>query len=171
MSRAILDVDVSLMRPGDFDYVASCWKRSQADAPQYAAIPSPKRFAQLTEHFDALLARPTVAVFVARDPGHPDTLFGFACLEHRGPVLALHYAYTRRSHRKLGVCTELLRSALQGASDADELVYTAGSRFDHVWERWGFQRRDLNDWLRHGFTREQSGLTRADDSVNRAGRS
>ncbi|HEX6239972.1 MAG TPA: GNAT family N-acetyltransferase [Polyangiales bacterium] len=149
MSQAsILDVEVSLMRTSDLAFVASGWKRSHADAPQNTGQPSPVVFARLNRQVDELLDRPTVAVFVARDREHPDTLLGFLCMEHRGPVLALHYAYTRRTHKRLGVCTELLKAALQGAQDCDVLVYTAGSRFDWLWERWGFLRVDLHDWLR-----------------------
>lgn len=151
MSRA--SFDVSLMRRGDLNFVASGWKQSAVEAPQNAALPRPKAFDRVTKQFDALYAAsqretPTVVFLVARDTEAPDTLLGFACLEHRGPELALHYAYTRRSHRRLGVCSSLLLHALQGASDAGKLVYTAGSRFDHVWERWGFRRVDLGDWLR-----------------------
>ena len=136
------------MRESDLNFVASGWKRSHADAPQNAAVASPKVFARVSEQFDALLERPTAAVLVARDPERPDTLFGFVCVEQRGRTLALHYAYTRKSHKRMGVCSELLRHALQGAAEADRLVYTAGSRFDGLWERWGFRRVDLNDWLR-----------------------
>lgn len=136
------------MRPDDLPFVASGWKRSHADAPQNSALAEPKYYDRVNRQFDELQRRPDVSVLVARDPERPDTLFGFVCIEQRGRTLALHYAYTRRSHKRLGVCSELLRAALQGASEADELVYTAGSRFDHVWERWGFKRIDLNDWLR-----------------------
>lgn len=136
------------MRRDDLNFVASGWKRSHAEAPQNEALPSPKFYALVSRQFDALMQRPTVAVLVARDPDRPSTLFGFVCVEQIGRTLALHYAYTRKSHKRMGVCSELLRHALQGASDADELVYTAGSRFDDLWERWGFHRVELNDWMR-----------------------
>jgi hypothetical protein len=142
-----------MMRPGDLNFVASGWKQSAADAPQNAALPRPKAFDRVGAAFEALFeasqrAPATVAFMVASDPERRDTLFGFMCLEQRGPALALHYAYTRKSHKRMGVCSELLRHALQGASDADTLVYTAGSRFDALWERWGFRRVQLEDWLR-----------------------
>lgn len=147
MSQAI-PVSVSLMRSADEPFVASCWKRSYRDAPQNAPIPEPKYYAAANPYVDRMLDNPDVTVLVARDPERPDTLLGFAAIELRGRTLALHYAYTRRSHRRLGVCTELLRYALQGASDADTLVYTARTRFDELWERWGFTQRDVRDWMR-----------------------
>ena len=147
MSKAI-DVDVRLMRESDLPFVASGWKLSQEHAPQNENVPRPVLFARLNRQFDELRAKPTVAIFVACAPDRSDTLLGFVCMEQRGRTLALHYAYTRKSHKRQGVCSELLRHALQGASDADELVYTAGSRFDELWERWSFKRVDLNDWMR-----------------------
>ena len=156
------------MRESDLPFVASGWKHSHADAPQNTGIPAPKFFARINRQFDELLARPTVAVFVARDRENANTLLGFGCFEHRGPVLALHYAYTRRSHWQLGVCTDVLRHALQGASECDVLVYTAGSRFDWLWERWGFRRVELAEWLRDPEAAVKQ-LTRPNVSVKRRG--
>lgn len=161
MSRASIDCDVSLMRDTDRHFVLSGWKRSAREAPQHQAIPSPKFFAGITRQIEALLARPTVSVFVARHHDDGDALYGFACMEQRGPALALHYVYTRQEDRRRGVCSDLLRHALQGASDADTLVYTAGSRFDAQWERWGFSRAELGEWLR-GTERPVKDLIRPD---------
>lgn len=161
MGQANIDVTVSLMRPDELNFVASSWKRSHADAPQNSGIPSPKFYARMNRLFDEVLARPNVEVLVAHDPDQPRVILGYVCIEEQGPVLALHYAYTRHSHWRLGVCSELLRHALQGAAEADTLVYTAGSRFDGVWERWGFRRVDLNDWLRDA-GRSVKGVTKPD---------
>jgi hypothetical protein len=109
-----------------------------------------------------------VSTLIAYDRENPRTIFGWACIEQLGRVLALHYAYTRHSHWKMGVCSELLRHALQGASDADALVYTAGSRFDALWERWGFRRVQLEDWLRQGGAVKD--LTRPDIRLRERGK-
>jgi GNAT superfamily N-acetyltransferase len=142
----ILDLDVSPMRPDELGFVASAWKRSYSDAPANDALPLAKYYARINRQFDALMARPDVAVLVARDPERPDTLFGFVCFEP-GDEWALHYVFTRKSHRRLGVASELLRRALEGA-EPERLIYTAATRFDDVWERWGFERCDLVDWLK-----------------------
>lgn len=143
----ILDLDVSLMRTAELGFVASGWKRSFQDAPQNASLPDAVYFARINRLFDALMARPTVSVLVARDRERPDTLLGFVCVEWADDAMALHYAFTRKSHRRLGVLTELLRRALDGC-EAERLVYTAGTRFDALWERLGFERVELVEWLR-----------------------
>jgi hypothetical protein len=135
------------MRPDELPFVAAGWKRSAQDAPQNEQIPAPEFFARMNRLVDQLLAREGVTVLVARDAERPSVLFGFACIETRGDTMALHYAYTRHSHRRLGVCVELLKHALDN-SDAELLVYTVGSRFDRLWEKWGFDRVDLGAWLR-----------------------
>jgi GNAT superfamily N-acetyltransferase len=135
------------MRPDELPFVASGWKRSHRDAPQNVEVAAPAYFHRMGRMLDAVLARRGTTVLVARAPDQSSVLFGFVCTETVGDTLALHYVYTRHSHRRLGVAKALLSHVLDG-SGAERLVYTAGSRFDELWERWGFKRVELAEWLR-----------------------
>ena len=135
------------MRAYELPFVAAAWKRSQRFSPPCAPLPDPVYWERANRQFDELTKLPAVVVLVARDPENPDTLFGFGCFESRPPVLALHYMYTRDTHRELGVARALLRHVLARSKWAEQLVYTAGTRFDDLWERYGFERRPLKEWL------------------------
>jgi hypothetical protein len=76
-------------------------------------------------------------VLVARDPESMVYLRGWLCAERLGRELVLHYAYTKSSHRKSGVFTALLASALD-ALGGSGLVYTHHTRFDSKLEQLGF---------------------------------
>lgn len=144
---SLVELEISPMRADELGFVASAWKQSYQDAPQNEAVPPAAYYARINRQFDALMARLAIKVLVARDAENRDTLLGFVCFEPTRDTLALHYTYVRRSNRRLGVASELLRSAL-GDLEPERLVYTAGTRFDPVWERWGFDRVELADWLR-----------------------
>lgn len=148
------------MQPDELAFVAKSWKLSLQDAPQNSGVRPGVFFNRANRDVDRILARPGTQVLVARDTEDPPIILGFIVVE-RDPerdAIALHWAYTRNNYgqgtkrtalRRRGVCSQLLEHALQG-SKSEELYYTSGSRFDALWENWGFAFVDLGYWLRGG---------------------
>ena len=137
MSKASLRIGPLL--PGETSYVLSSWKKSHRDAPQNDGVPAGAYYDRMNRHVDETLEREGVRVFVARDSEH-GVILGWVCVEDLGDTMQLHYVYVRGgAHRRRGVCTALIGHALKELPKAELLAYTTRSRFDSVWESWGFE--------------------------------
>lgn len=91
--------------PSDEAFVLSSWLRSYALSPEMRSLPSPVYFELYTPVVRRLVADSDVRI--AHDPEIPDTVIGFTV--GRGDVL--HYVFTKRRFRQLGVATWMLRDA------------------------------------------------------------
>lgn len=90
-------------RPTDEAFVLSSWLRSYCVSPEMRALPHPVYFELYTPVVRRLVADSVVRV--AHDAELPDTVIGFMVVA--GDVL--HYVFTKRRFRQLGVARWMLR--------------------------------------------------------------
>lgn len=110
------------MRPSDRNYIIKSWVMSLRTQYPFSEMCA-EAIAKYSKRVDALIGiAPTL---VACDPQNDDVIYGFICYE-QGQYLGrdaptLHYAWTRKKFRNLGIGSQLLDEAFPGRP---LLVYT-----------------------------------------------
>jgi hypothetical protein len=145
-------LDISPMTASERAYVANSWKMSALDAPLNAPL---KETGMVGKHFDRYNAEVQrvldsgATVLVAREATDPSFIYGWMAVGLVGGQLALYYCNTKFHYRRVGVCRALRDRVLDLVPQDEplEYVYTARSVRDPVFERWGFEYRDLDDVL------------------------
>lgn len=98
----------------DLSYVISSWLKSYRNGSARAReVPGPVYFDQHHRVASALLGRSTISVVSHRDQA--DAILAYLVSERAGRVLVVHYAYSKRPFRRLGLASALLRTAADGA--------------------------------------------------------
>lgn len=96
----------------DQPLVFSSFLKSVANDPSMARLPSQVRSYNLHRAFESLWDDPSVAWIMAVAKGDPGFVMGWMCgqiLEsHGGTAPIVHYVYTKKAFRRLGVATGLL---------------------------------------------------------------
>ena len=109
--RSELPIRIRPMTQGDEPLVLSSWKKSYADAVDWARTEAGR--AHYYTHVNGVLPRllDGSRTAIACNPLDAEHVFGWACVdrdESEGAVL--HYAYVKRDYRGMGVARRLLES-------------------------------------------------------------
>ena len=115
------------LRPTDVAYIADSWVRSCRSQYPISEMPA-KVIKKFGERVCALVS--VAEVLIAHDPQNDDVIYGFICYE-KGLFLGqntptLHYIYTRRDFRKLGIASALFQAAFK--DEQAPIAYTQLTR-------------------------------------------
>lgn len=129
-------------RPDETAFIAASWKQSAADTPINAALIDAGGKGDFFRRYNAdvqLVLESEPLLLVARDADDPSFAYGWLAAKQTPERFALAYVYTKHHFRRMGVMRELLSRALADAPDGAQLVHCERSRFDRVFQRWGFE--------------------------------
>lgn len=141
-----IEYEITKPRDGDKAFACDSWRRSQQDAPAYSAMPTRAYVAWANAiikgfvgtHNDRLELRDGCFLLVARDKERARYIHGWALFSNADSKLTLIYCFTKKEHRKQGVCNALLASAME--TTGEPLThYASRTRFDDVWEDLGME--------------------------------
>jgi hypothetical protein len=125
------------MRPTDRNYLIKSWVMSIRSQFPFSEMSS-TAIAKYAKRVEALLG--VADTLVACDPKNEDVVYGFVCYE-AGEYLGrqaptLHYVWTRKQFRRLGVAGQMVREALPGAAKIIYTHYTKEITRARLKEKW-----------------------------------
>jgi len=91
--------------PSDLAFIFNSWLKSYRDSSFGKSISNPMYFRQHHHVIDKLIGRTEIILAVNQDD--PKQIYGYVCMERRGPIPILHYLYVKQPYRKLGIARQL----------------------------------------------------------------
>lgn len=147
-NEADVRVEIGPVRPDELPLIHSSWKHSALDAPQNdqhkVSGTVGAYFTKYNRDVRAILATDPL-ILVAREATDPSFAYGWICAGVYGDELAIFYVYTKYKFRRLEIARTLKDAVLERAADDLVPVYCAKSVHDRMFERWGFEYRELHD--------------------------
>lgn len=124
-----------LLRPAnesDAAFIFDSWLRSYRKGGRSPRVESAVFWDEHRRLLGKLLSRSTVLVACSGED--PAQLFGWLAFERLGAVCVVHYCYTQRVFRRLGVAKKLLEVASSGSGGLAHTHETdAGAPFAKAW--------------------------------------
>lgn len=147
-----MEYEITAPRDADKAFACDSWRRSQQDAPAYSGMPTRAYVAWANTiikgfvgtHHERLELRPGSFLLVARDKERPRYIHGWALFTQHAKGLTLVYVFTKREHRRQGVCNALLAVAMEQSGEP-LTHYASRTRFDRVWEGLGLTFQPVQD--------------------------
>jgi len=93
-------------RPADINFILNSWLKSTEKCPIFHKVPNEIFFTEQRKRIIHVLEEGSVRIIC--DPDDQDQIYAYLVYEFKDPVLLLHYLYTKRPYRKLGLSRLLL---------------------------------------------------------------
>ena len=131
-------------RVSDIQFLTSSWLKSYRNAAAVRGVPNSVYFFYHHKLLEELLSRCTVLIYCY--PDNQDQILGYVCAEVFDSALVVHYAYVKKTFRRLGIAKALIKHLVE-TEEPPAVLYTHKTKDIYPLER------DLKEkgWLFHPY--------------------
>lgn len=138
-----MPVEIRNATAEDVAFVLNSWIKAHRESDECRHVD----YALYHKHIRPIVVRilSRASVVMAVNPEDANHIYGYAVVEYTDEDTILHYAYTKYTFRRFGVCTQLLEFAIPKLRETPTFITFIGKQFPAVQTHFNLS---YNPWMR-----------------------
>ena len=133
MTKIEMPVDIRTGQAEDVAFIMNSWLKAHRESDECRYIDYALYYKHLRPLVVNILTRSSV--FVAANPDDLGQIYGYVVVEYTEHDTILHYAYTKYTFRRFGVCKQLLEFAIPELGKTPIFATFAGKQYPALKDR------------------------------------